>query len=171
MRLNPRRKARNTRSPAHYAADGKLGATANKEGWCTLVTVLDHDPVLRRDAGMVLAAGHAGLVVLGLIGRLEYADHATSVTVGTLADASVWVPLHGIACLAIVFTHLFHWREHLATGLSTALFAVWSILNLLWATEVDGGVSYVPPILGATLAGLAWVLTRSWEEHRNDRSV
>lgn len=127
------------------------------------------------ELAVLLAIGHAAIVVLALIGRT-----APYVTGGrhhldgflALADgAPLWVPLHIIAAAGIVASVTGigpkRWSDQ-ACHLSAGVYLAWGGMTFVWAATRQPPVSLLGPTLTLILAGVAFWAAAVWDDNPED---
>lgn len=130
-----------------------------------------HLPVL----ALLLAAGHATIVLLALAGRtapyLAGGRHHLEGALGVLDAAPLWVPLHTIACVGLVAaaadavpTRFGDQAAHVSAGVYTA----WGVITFSWAATRHPPVSLLGPSLTLILAGVAFWTAAVWDDDPED---
>jgi hypothetical protein len=128
----------------------------------TVPAIIDHP--FRSVATMIVGAGEVALAIAAASGRLAYTVPPRD-ELSLLADAAgngIWKWLMfalGVTCiLSVARTKI----AQSAASASAGVLGVWAFLNLLWGFYPVRPVSLGMPILGLTVAALAFVLARAW---------
>lgn len=130
-----------------------------------------HLPVL----ALLLAAGHATIVVLALAGRtapyLDGGRHHLEGALAVLDAAPVWVPLHAIACLLLAGAAADAIPRRLgdqAAHISAGIYGAWGVITFAWAATRHPPVSLLGPALTLIFAGVAVWVGAVWDDDLED---
>ena len=125
-----------------------------------LIHMDDAHKSLARHLGMgVVASAHVLLAVLGITNKLEFTQRSTFPVLETAASTELWVPIHLVIGIGLIFATLKHKWERCALSASAGFMGTWSVFNLLWGLSTIREVSLAGPTLGLCVAASAYVLS------------
>jgi hypothetical protein len=119
----------------------------------------------RRAAVLSLVGAHLGLVLIGLFDRLEFTRRPQFEFLELVASSELWLPIHFGVAMALLVTSMRHpLALSRALSASAASMGTWSFFTLLWGLWPVGPVALGAPVLGASVAVGAHLLSRSYAE-------
>lgn len=116
----------------------------------------------RRWAAVAIGMGHTGLFILAATDTLTYTVPTTFHFLALLADSHAWLFIHATIAILIAVALIRKRGEIQAMSLSAGFMGAWGVFTFLVGLTTIHPVSLAAPVLGLTLAGVAYAVAGSW---------